>query len=499
MAGGLKHNSTIAMSISAKDEVSPVLNRVNQSFKNTKKQTNALNQQFRFMRGGLGQVGHQIQDVAVQLQMGQNAMLVFGQQGSQIASLFGPHGAIVGAFLAVGAAVSMALLPSLFGASKALKAVKEESKSLIDNFDNLDDALKAIAIAQAKKEIDELTQEMERQEKKIEKLTGRNENLTGQMKRNKKTQQELDKVTQEYKDNIVLLNAAKDRLIKKTDNSSDAFEKMRDKLLQEADTIGMGAEALALYEISLMNVTEQQKQYLAALRLSNIARQKEIDLSEANKKAIEKEVKEMEKREEKMQAFFDKEFEKKQAAKIKEQEKAMQDFQDTYRPIFDELGDGFTEAITGAKNFEGAIKGMAKSVVDSLLRIAVQKLIIDQLFGAFTGVMGPRQGAPAPVATANPIGFDGGGFTGNGARSGGLDGKGGFMAMIHPRETVVDHTKGQSTGGVTVVQHINVTTGVQQTVRAEIATLMPQIANAAKNAVADSRMRGGSYGKALGA
>jgi hypothetical protein len=49
--------------------------------------------------------------------------------------------------------------------------------------------------------------------------------------------------------------------------------------------------------------------------------------------------------------------------------------------------------------------------------------------------------------------FEGGGFTGNGARSGGLDGKGGFMAMMHPQETVTDHTKGQQMpggGGVTV-------------------------------------------------
>ena len=38
--------------------------------------------------------------------------------------------------------------------------------------------------------------------------------------------------------------------------------------------------------------------------------------------------------------------------------------------------------------------------------------------------------------------YDGGGYTGNGPRSGGLDGKGGFMAMLHPNETVTDHTKG---------------------------------------------------------
>lgn len=39
--------------------------------------------------------------------------------------------------------------------------------------------------------------------------------------------------------------------------------------------------------------------------------------------------------------------------------------------------------------------------------------------------------------------FDGGGFTGIGPRSGGIDGKGGFPAILHPNETVIDHTKGQ--------------------------------------------------------
>lgn len=43
--------------------------------------------------------------------------------------------------------------------------------------------------------------------------------------------------------------------------------------------------------------------------------------------------------------------------------------------------------------------------------------------------------------------FDGGGSTGKGSRSGGLDGKGGFMALLHPQETVIDHTKGKSAAG----------------------------------------------------
>jgi tape measure domain-containing protein len=40
--------------------------------------------------------------------------------------------------------------------------------------------------------------------------------------------------------------------------------------------------------------------------------------------------------------------------------------------------------------------------------------------------------------------YAGGGYTGDGPRSGGLDGQGGFIAMLHPRETVIDHTR---TGG----------------------------------------------------
>jgi len=99
--------------------------------------------------------------------------------------------------------------------------------------------------------------------------------------------------------------------------------------------------------------------------------------------------------------------------------------------------------------------------------------------------------------------FDGGGFTGAGSRTGGVDGKGGFPAILHPNETVIDHTKsnrgaGSSVGDSIVVnQTINVTTGVQSTVRSEIQNMMPQIAESAQNAVLNARMRGGSYSKTL--
>lgn len=49
--------------------------------------------------------------------------------------------------------------------------------------------------------------------------------------------------------------------------------------------------------------------------------------------------------------------------------------------------------------------------------------------------------------------FLGGGFTGNGARIGGLDGQGGMPAIVHPNEQVIDMKRG---GGPTIVQHIDI-------------------------------------------
>jgi molecular chaperone GrpE (heat shock protein) len=64
----------------------------------------------------------------------------------------------------------------------------------------------------------------------------------------------------------------------------------------------------------------------------------------------------------------------------------------------------------------------------------------------------------ANVAQIKAQSFEGGGFTGNGARAGGMDGKGGFMAMLHPNESVVDHSKGQGQG-ITIINNIDASGG----------------------------------------
>jgi len=183
---------------------------------------------------------------------------------------------------------------------------------------------------------------------------------------------------------------------------------------------------------------------------------------------------------------------------------------DEMKGLLNSVGQSFENAmmsaVDGTKSVKDAFKSMASEIIKELYRVFVVKRITGFITNAIGGYLNMNQvsGPSMPFGTgsvrpvARSVGnYSGGGYTGSGARAGGMDGKGGFMAMVHPRETIVDHTKGQGVGGVVVNQTINVSTGVQQTVRTEIRTLMPQIAEAAKSAVADARLRGGSYGRSF--
>jgi hypothetical protein len=58
----------------------------------------------------IGQAGYQVQDFAVQVASGQSALTAFVQQGSQLAGIFGPGGAVAGAVLAIGGIAAQFLL-----------------------------------------------------------------------------------------------------------------------------------------------------------------------------------------------------------------------------------------------------------------------------------------------------------------------------------------------------------------------------------------------------
>jgi hypothetical protein len=124
---------------------------------------------------------------------------------------------------------------------------------------------------------------------------------------------------------------------------------------------------------------------------------------------------------------------------------------------------GGAEAAAGAFSEWAFQGGDLLDVLGDKLTDLAAKMFEANLTSSFTTILGQLAGG---LGLSIPS-FDGGGSTGNGARRGGLDGRGGFLAMMHPRETVTDHTKGGrgSGGGVVVNIHNNAGVAVQQSER----------------------------------
>lgn len=88
------------------------------------------------LRAVAGQAGYQIQDFVVQVQLGTDAVMALGQQGSQLLGAFGPGGALAGAILAIGSAIYTAF-------SKTIPSANEDIEDLIEKVDELGRAERA--------------------------------------------------------------------------------------------------------------------------------------------------------------------------------------------------------------------------------------------------------------------------------------------------------------------------------------------------------------------
>lgn len=88
----------------------------------------------------------------------------------------------------------------------------------------------------------------------------------------------------------------------------------------------------------------------------------------------------------------------------------------------------FADIVTNASSASDAVAGLLSNLAGMFANAAIGGLVKD--IGIFDGL-------------GDLLSFDGGGYTGNAPRTGGVDGKGGRMAVIHPQESIIDHTKGQ--------------------------------------------------------
>ncbi len=110
------------------------------------------------------------------------------------------------------------------------------------------------------------------------------------------------------------------------------------------------------------------------------------------------------------------------------------------------VADLFTSVIDGSKSAEEAIADL----LAQLAQVQIQKAFLGLAEGGgIWGSLFSSLGGATSTPSLSVPSFDGGGYTGSGARAGGMDGKGGQLALLHPNETVIDHTKsgGASAGG----------------------------------------------------
>ena len=158
--------------------------------------------------------------------------------------------------------------------------------------------------------------------------------------------------------------------------------------------------------------------------------------------------------------------------------------------ISDSFGETFRNISQGTKGAADAFKDMAKKIIARLYDILVVERLVQSIGGSLKSmkIFGGSGATPGKA-------------TGGSVQAGqpyivGERGK----ELFVPRQSgnIVPNNKlGGGNDGVTVVQNINISTGVSQTVRAEIVQLMPQIVGAAKSGVLDAKKRGGAYGAAF--
>ena len=402
-------NEAVRIPIEAVDNTKAAFNSVNANLNKTAKNAKVVTGSFGRFRGASQQLGYQVQDVAVQLQSGTNAFQVLGQQGSQIASIFGPAGAVVGAFIAVGAAVAGPFISSILGGTTALKDMQEaadrvqgslaamtateRSRAQRRNLELEAEALAAKAEAQRKVDLAEAQLQKRRDAERPRQTLIIN------------ATKELTQAQEEQK----LVNEEAQIVLERIAAVNKAYAESQDTTAQSIRQVNAELREQAKLQREMAAAEESAGAVLLNINQSN------IDKSIAERK-------EKKQNKEDTLRYLDEQL----AASAQHSKKMFA------------ANKAFRIAQATMQTYEAATKALAA---------------FPPPFGQLAAIATVGFGL-GQVAAIKSQSFEGGGFTGRGARAGGLDGKGGRMAMIHPNETIIDHTKGGSSG-ITIINNVD--------------------------------------------
>jgi len=160
-----------------------------------------------------------------------------------------------------------------------------------------------------------------------------------------------------------------------------------------------------------------------------------------------------------------------------------------------DFADQFSRAIVAGQSFGEALSGVFKNILKDITAMILRTTILQGIMQAI-GIISPTTNAAA--AFGKMVGL-------TGRASGGPVMAGdGYRVGERGPETFIPQTNGYilpndmaPSETTNVYQTINVQTGVAQTVRAEMASLMPKFKADAMAGVLEAKQRGGSYSRGL--
>ena len=260
--------------------------------------------------------------------------------------------------------------------------------------------------------------------------------------------------------------------------------------------------AAAGFELEYANASEAVKnRAIAVAQIENRLKAEGITLSDVQREQLEAALDLTQQRQQTLALIkLDEQARIEAAEKLKETQRQANEL---IKTGLQSMQDGLTGLIDGTQTWKQALGGVLRTVINIVAKMgetstggfSFGKLAsgLGSLFGGGS-VIG---GQPIPVSGPN-IMHTGGKIAGPNGRMAGLrsDER---MIIGQTGERVL--SRGQTaqgdSGGVVINQTINLSTGVQQTVRAEVMSLAPQIAAQAKAAVLDAKKRGGGFGAAF--
>jgi hypothetical protein len=540
------------LTLTATDETKAAFEQVQNSLRRTTmaaEQMGATSQRsFRGVGNVATQAGFQIQDFATQVAGGTSAVTAFGQQAPQFLGVFGPGGALAGAAIAVGA-----LGYKLWETASAAEEVRDAISEIVDEIERLDKETAKITAPTprlgANLEIARLQQEILRLQagsalqtygggggefgigadidvaraaERIDELTKKLGDLTKAEQANAVARLYSDDAYSANNEWIVDLIKLRDEAARKAEEEARATEIATQATIQSViEGLDPAARATREYESRLTYLgLALQAGAIDQERYSALVNRAADDLDRA-KTSVDRHAQALDEHARRVREQLDpavayaRELEQlnellntgrlthEEYARAADQSwsrlnRTTSDTRDIARDLGLTFESAFEDAIVKGQGFRSVLGGIIQDIGRLILRKTVTERLAgfaSNFFGGLFAPAAPASWAMSPTDLGLPGFANGGPVIGNRPIVVGEEGPEVFVP--NSAGTIVPNGVSMG-GGVTVHQTINISTGVAQTVRAEIAALMPAIKRQTVDAVADARMRGGSFASAMG-